>query len=222
MPGEAWPWMKIWSPPHGSSRPAEEVVEADFVERGRRGVGRDVAADADAGALRAVHGQRGVPADPAAVAALDLFVTGELGLVLGRDGVDVVRRRDLRHVELQLVRLLQEAQHDLAASPGALRLHELQERLLPLGGLFGVAVERSLGVRILIVDSHKRPFVIWQVMPGIRHRDAVGFVHRGQCTADQPTSPRGLIFDADRPCGAVGGIRGGEHAVVAPAGAAAS
>ena len=34
---------------------AEEVVEADFVERGRRRVGRDVAADADAGALRAVH-----------------------------------------------------------------------------------------------------------------------------------------------------------------------
>ena len=34
---------------------AEEVVEADLVERGARRVGRDVAADADAGALRAVH-----------------------------------------------------------------------------------------------------------------------------------------------------------------------
>ena len=44
---------------------AEEVVEADFVERSRRRVGRDVAADADAGALRAVHRDRGVPADPA-------------------------------------------------------------------------------------------------------------------------------------------------------------
>ena len=44
---------------------AEEVVEADFVERRRRGVRRDVAADADAGALRAVHRDRRVPADPA-------------------------------------------------------------------------------------------------------------------------------------------------------------
>ena len=44
---------------------AEEVVEADLVERRRRRVGRDVAADADAGALRAVHHDRGVPPDPA-------------------------------------------------------------------------------------------------------------------------------------------------------------
>ena len=75
---------------------AEEVVEADLVERRRRGVGRDVAADADAGALRAVHHDRGVPADVRAVAALDLLVAGEPRLELGRDGVDVVGRGQRR------------------------------------------------------------------------------------------------------------------------------
>ena len=128
-----------------------------------------MAADADAGALRAVHRERGVPADPAAVAALELLVAGELGLVLGRDRVDVVRRRHLRHVQLQLVRGLQQAQHDLAAAPVALGLDELLERLLPLRGLVGIAVERVLRVRILVVDSHVRPFVVWQVVPGNRN-----------------------------------------------------
>ncbi|SBS70958.1 Arginase/agmatinase/formimionoglutamate hydrolase, arginase family [uncultured Microbacterium sp.] len=145
----------------------EEVVEAHFVQRGRGRVGGDVPADADAGALRAVHREGGVPADPPAVAALQLLITGELGLVLGRDRVDVVRRRDLRHVELQLVRGLQEAQHDLAAAPGALGIHELLEGLPPLRRLVGIAVQRALRVRILIVDSHGRPFVVWQVMPGM-------------------------------------------------------
>ena len=56
---------------------AEEVVEAHLVQRRGGGVGRDVAADALAAALRAVHHDRGVPADPAAVAALDLLVAGE-------------------------------------------------------------------------------------------------------------------------------------------------
>ena len=72
---------------------AEEVVEADLVQRRGRRVRRDVAADADAGALCAVHGDRGVPADPGAIAALDLLVAGEVRLVLRRDRVDVVGRR---------------------------------------------------------------------------------------------------------------------------------
>ena len=53
---------------------AEEVVEADLVERRGGGVGRDVAADADAGALGAVDHDRGVPADVAAELALDVLV----------------------------------------------------------------------------------------------------------------------------------------------------
>ena len=69
---------------------AEEVVEADFVERRRRRVGRDVPADADPRPLRAVHRDRGVPADEAAVGSLGVLVAGEPRLTVGRDGVDVV------------------------------------------------------------------------------------------------------------------------------------
>ena len=51
---------------------------------------------------------------------------------------------------------------------------ELLERFLPLGGLVGIAVEGALRVRILVVDSHGRPFVVWQIVPGnrtaMRHR----------------------------------------------------
>ncbi|GAA3948266.1 hypothetical protein GCM10022383_27540 [Microbacterium soli] len=42
----------------------------------------------------------------------------------------------------------------------ALRIDELVERLLPLAGLLRIAVERALGVRILIVNSHVEPFVL--------------------------------------------------------------
>ncbi|GAA2918356.1 hypothetical protein GCM10017596_22480 [Microbacterium keratanolyticum] len=42
----------------------------------------------------------------------------------------------------------------------SLRIDEFVERLLPFGGLFGVAVERTLRVRILVVNSHVEPFVM--------------------------------------------------------------
>jgi hypothetical protein len=68
----------------------EEVVEADLVQRGRRGVGRNVAAHADSRALSAVHHDGGVPPDPRPVPAFDVLVAGEPRLQLGRDGVDVI------------------------------------------------------------------------------------------------------------------------------------
>ena len=68
---------------------AEEVVEAHLVERGRRGVGGDVPADADR-LVRPRDHDRGVPADVGADAALDVLVAREPGLALGRDAVDVV------------------------------------------------------------------------------------------------------------------------------------
>ena len=69
---------------------AEEVVEADLVEAGRRLVGRDVAADLEALAVGVGDHDRGVPADERADPALDLLVAGEPRLALGRDRVDVV------------------------------------------------------------------------------------------------------------------------------------
>ncbi len=100
----------------GVALAAEEVVEADLVERGRRRVGGDVTADADAGPLRAVHHDRRVPADPGAVAALDVLVAGEPRLHLGRDGVDVVRRRQRGDRDTLLACAFEQAQHQIAGA----------------------------------------------------------------------------------------------------------
>ena len=180
---------------------AEEVVEPDLVQRGRRRVGGDVPADADPGALRAVHRDGGVPADPGAVAALDLLVAGELGLVLGGDGVDVVRRRNHRHAEVQVLRALEQAQHDLAAAGVALRRDELVERLLPLAGFVRVAVELALRIRILVVNGHARPFV------GFSGRSCQG-ITLGARAACRPCTTRPLQAYPFRGRAVLSGTRG--------------
>ncbi len=68
---------------------AEEVVEADLVQRGRAGERREVAADPVGVLVGLDHHHRRVPADEGTDPALDVLVAGEPRLVLARDGVDV-------------------------------------------------------------------------------------------------------------------------------------
>src|SRR4051795_294989 len=109
MPGAAWPWKYTWSPGWPSSFPrkkwlnptpykpapravvlaAEEVVEPDLVQAGRRGERGQVAADAVGVLVGVDDHDGGVPADVGTDAALDVLVTGEPRLELGGDGVDV-------------------------------------------------------------------------------------------------------------------------------------
>ena len=81
---------------------AEEVVEAHFVESRRGGVGGDVSTDLDAWTLGPVDEHGRIPAVPAAVAAFDLFIAGEPGLVLRTDGVDVVGGSEAGYADLLL------------------------------------------------------------------------------------------------------------------------
>jgi len=74
----------------------EEVIERDLVERGRRGIGRDVPADAVALLVCPDHHRHRVPADDALDTALDVAVAGIRRLLLRRDGVDVGRADGLR------------------------------------------------------------------------------------------------------------------------------
>src|SRR5207249_4395429 len=67
----------------------EEVVEADLVERRRRGVGRQVPAEAVVAPVGPGDHGHGVPPDEGPDAALDVLVAREPGLLFGRDGVDV-------------------------------------------------------------------------------------------------------------------------------------
>ena len=111
---------------------AEEVVEADLVQRRRGGVGRDVAADADAGPLRAVDDHRGVPAQVGAEAALGLLVAGEPRLLLGADRVDVVGGRQRRHADLLGAGALEHAQHEVAGPHPAGAVDDRVEAVEPL------------------------------------------------------------------------------------------
>ena len=121
---------------------AEEVVEADLVEGGRRGVRGDVAADPDAGALGAVHDHRGVPAQVRAEAPLGLLVAGEPGLLLGADRVDVVGGRQRRHADLLGAGALEHAQHEVAGAHPAGAVDDGVEAVEPLLGLGGVDVRQ--------------------------------------------------------------------------------
>ena len=128
---------------------AEEVVVADLVEAGGRGVRRDVAADLEALAVGRGDHHRGVPADQAADLALHLLVAGEPRLALGRDGVDVVGAAQRGHADLLLAGALEQAQHDVAGALAAVLVDQVVEGLEPLLGLLGVDV-RELGGQALV------------------------------------------------------------------------
>src|SRR6266436_5397005 len=75
-----------------SSR-AEEMVEAHFVERCRRSISGNVAADVVLDAVRSHHHGQGVPADEALDAALQFLVTGEEWFEPWRNSVGIRRVR---------------------------------------------------------------------------------------------------------------------------------
>ena len=64
---------------------AEEMIEGDLVQRRRRGIGRDVAADALFGLVRADHHRQRIPADQALDPPLDVRVAGHRHLLVGRN-----------------------------------------------------------------------------------------------------------------------------------------
>ena len=121
--------------------PAEEVVEAHFVQGRRRCVARDVAADGDPGTLRAVDHDRRVPADDLADPLLERLVAGEGGLALRRDRVDVVGAAQARDADVALGRPAQQRQHQVAGPVVAGVVDDVVERLHPLGRLVGIDVD---------------------------------------------------------------------------------
>ncbi len=134
---------------------AEEMVAADLVQGGGAGVGGDVTADGDTGTLCAMHSERGIPAEPGTVAALEIFVAGEVRLVLGGDRVEVVRRRDHGYTEVQFLGPLEQAQHDLAGALVTLCGHQFIEGFLPFGSFLRVSVGVVHRVRILVVHRQR-------------------------------------------------------------------
>ena len=131
---------------------AEEVVEADLVQAGRRGVGGDVAADAEARAVGAADHDRRVPPDVGADAALDVLIAGEPGLALGRDGVDEVGAAQAGHADLLLTGPLQQPEHDVPGPGPAVGPDDVIEGLHPFPGLVRIDV-RQLGGQSVADDG---------------------------------------------------------------------
>ena len=116
----------------------EEVVEADLVERGCSGIGRDVPSDPDLRTLGPLHEHGSVPTHQSPEAPLQVLVAREGRLVLDPDRVEVVRRdRGVRRHACHGRALRERTQHLRGAAPSA-DSHHLVEGLCPLGQLLGV------------------------------------------------------------------------------------
>src|SRR5258708_12620468 len=76
----------------------KKMVEAHFVERCRRSISGNVAADVVLDAVRAYHHGQGVPADEALNAALQFLATGEKWLEPSINGVPIPLLPRQRHL----------------------------------------------------------------------------------------------------------------------------
>ena len=123
----------------------EEVVEADLVQAGGRGVGGDVPADAEARPVGPGHHDRGVPPDVGPDPALDVLVAGEPGLALRRDRVDEVGAAQAGHPDLLLAGPLQQAQHHVPGPGTAAGAHHAVEGIDPVPGLLRVDIRQLRG-----------------------------------------------------------------------------
>ena len=127
-------------------RRVPEVVEADLVERGRRLVAGDVAAELRGLLVGLEHRRHRVPADQVADLPLDRRIAR-----IGR----VRRRRDRVHVRggarqrrrgAHTARLLHDPLHEEARTVRPVRAHDRVQRVDPLAGLVGVDVGDRLPV----------------------------------------------------------------------------
>src|SRR5262249_27609698 len=111
---------------------AEEVVEADFVEAGARGVRGQVAADSPGRLGPLEDHERGVPADDAPDAQLHGLVTRERRLLLGRDRVDVARLHQAGNSDTELPGALEDLAQQEVGALGPRGLDHAVEGLDPL------------------------------------------------------------------------------------------
>src|SRR5712691_13292028 len=85
---------------------AEEMIEADFIERSRGSKGGDVSAQRAVELVRLHDHGHGIPADQALDSAFHLAIAREERLTAGGDGVDVRRVRGERDFDAVTNRLM--------------------------------------------------------------------------------------------------------------------
>jgi hypothetical protein len=130
---------------------AEEVVEADLVERRAARVRRQVPAEAAELVVAAQDHRHGVPADDPADAELELLVAREEGLLLRADRVDVAGLGQRRQADLELARPLEQLVEEEPGARLAGLFDERIERLEPVGGLLRIDVRQLV---LELVEVH--------------------------------------------------------------------
>src|SRR5690606_21160299 len=148
---------------------APEVVEADVVQRGAGAEGGDVAAQVAGLAVGGHHHGHRVPADDRADPPLHRRVAGALGLLAGRDGVDVLGGGRERQVGAGAAGHLDHVLQELVGAGRALAVQHGLDRLQPLLGLdrIGVFAQQLVGLvhgGILARQRWSRPTL--QLDPG--------------------------------------------------------
>jgi len=123
--------------------PPEEVVEADLVQSGGRGVGGDVPPDAALFPVGPNHHGHGIPAEDALHAPLDLPVSRESGLGMPGNGVQVRGVGGVGKGDPELGRPALELAQEPADPVGAPGLDDVIEGLEPLRRL--EALEAGVG-----------------------------------------------------------------------------
>ncbi len=116
-------------------RTAPEVVEADFVHRGGRGVARDMAAVLGALAIRLHDHRHRIPAQVGLDAAFERAVPRVLGLAARRNRVQVSRVRAVRQVGAGAAREIDHLVEQEMRTLGPVLCQHGINRLEPLGGL---------------------------------------------------------------------------------------
>ena len=124
-------------------RRAPKMVEADFVERGRRRVARDVAAVLGALAVRVDDHRHRVPADVGLDPPLDRAIAGILGLLADGDRVEVGGVRAIRQVRAGTARVIDHAFEQEVRALGAVNAQHRVDRLEPVLRLLRIGVVTS-------------------------------------------------------------------------------
>jgi hypothetical protein len=121
-------------------RGAPEVIEAHFVQRGRRRVGRQVSAVFARLLVRVQDHRQRIPANAGFDALLHLAVAGIGRFLAGPDGVEVRRIRTERQIGARAPRVVDELLEQEVRAFRALRLENRIDRFDPLARLDGIEV----------------------------------------------------------------------------------
>ena len=123
---------------------SEEVVEADFVEGGRGGVGGKVAANACGLFIRPQHHRHGVPSDQCTNSVLDFWVTGIRRFSVGIDRVEIRRRDSGRETNIKGSAAIEQTQKEIARSSGSIGVNGSVEGIEPAIGSTRVDIYQLL------------------------------------------------------------------------------